>query len=78
MDMVLEDIPSVVLNSVDMFMFGNGGFLNWISLLASIVHVLVCWWLIRSRDTATPRTRAKSAEDGVAAVNSVLGVAESL
>ena len=79
MDMVLEDIPSVVLNSVDMFQFGNGGFLNWISLLASVVHVLVCWWLLRSRDTATPRTpRAKSAEDGVAAVNSVLGVAESL
>ena len=79
-DMAFEDIPSLVLNSVDMFKFGNGGFLNWLSFLASIAHILVCWWLLRSRETAGHAKSPKAArrvEDGVSAMNSVLGVAEA-
>ena len=78
--MAFEDIPSLVLNSVDMFKFGNGGVLNWLSFLASIAHILVCWWLLRSRDTAGHAKSPKAArrvEDGVSAMNSVLGVAEA-
>ena len=80
-DMVLEDIPSLVLNAVDMFHWGSDGFLNWLSLLASIAHSLVCWWLLRSRDTRGQDVKARPAqrvEDGVSAMNSVVGVAEAV
>ena len=81
-DMVLEDIPSLALNSADMFHWGNDGFLNWLSFLASIAHSLVCWWLLRSRDTRgqdvkAPRP-AQRVEDGISAMNSVVGVAEAV
>ena len=80
LDMVLEDVPSVALNAFDMFELNNGGFLNWLSLLASIAHILVCWWVLRSRDM--PRRardpKAEKAEDGVSGVDSVLGVAEAI
>ena len=80
LDLVIQDVPSLVLNIVDTWVLNNSSFINTASIITSIASVVLSWWMIRRNDdewNSKPNMANARTADGVSAVNSVIGVAEA-
>ena len=79
-DLVIQDVPSLVLNIVDTWVLNNASFINTASIITSIASIVLSWWMIRRNDgewNSKPNMVNARTADGVSAVNSVIGVAEA-
>lgn len=80
LDLVNQDIPSLVLNIVDTWVFNNSSPINTASIISSIASIVLSWWMIRRSDVgwnSKPNMANARTADGVSAVTSVIGVAEA-
>eukprot|EP00434_Breviolum_minutum_P010346 symbB.v1.2.009129.t1/scaffold577.1/size258142/4 len=80
LDLVIQDVPSLVLNIVDTWVLNNSSFINTASIITSIASIVLSWWMIRRNDgewNSKPNMANARTADGVSAVNSVIGVAEA-
>lgn len=80
LDLVVQDVPSLVLNIVDTWVLNNSSFINTASIITSIASIVLSWWMIRRNDgewNSKPNMANARTADGVSAVNSVIGVAEA-
>ena len=80
LDLVIQDIPSLVLNIVDTWVFNNSSPINNAAIITSIASIVLSWWMIRRSDVgwnSKPNMANARTADGVSAVTSVIGVAEA-